>query len=57
MSRMHICTKQTFIPHTKEGLNMLFPLHNSSSFQSNLMKGQNLFLVLSLQQIAFADGT
>ena len=21
------CTKQTFIAHTKEGLNMLFPLH------------------------------
>ena len=28
------------MPHTKEGLNMLFPLHNSFSFQSNLMTGQ-----------------
>ena len=36
--------------HTKEGLNMLFPLHNSSSFQSNLMTGQ-FFFVLRLQQI------
>ena len=32
-----ICTKQTFIAHTKEGMKTLFPLHNSSSFQSNLI--------------------
>ena len=31
---------QTFMPHTKEGLNMLVPLHNFSSFRSNLMTGQ-----------------
>ena len=37
------CTKQTFIAHTIEGLKMLFPLDNFSSFQSNLMPGQNFF--------------
>ena len=37
------CTKRTFIPHTKEGLNKLFPHHNSSSFQSNLMPGNFFF--------------
>ena len=31
------------MPYTKDGLNMLFPLHNSSSFQSNLMSGQFFF--------------
>ena len=31
------------MPHTKEGLNMLFPLHNFSSFQFNLMTGQVFF--------------
>ena len=34
------------MPHTKEGLNMLFPLHNSSycNCQSiNLMTGQSVF--------------
>ena len=34
---------QTFIPLTKEGLNVLFPLHNSSSFQSKLIPGQKFF--------------
>ena len=37
------CTKQTFIPHTKEGLYMLLPLRNSSSFESNLMPRQFFF--------------
>ena len=29
---------------------MLFPLHNSSYFQSNLMPGQKMFLALRLHQ-------
>ena len=36
--------------HTKEGLNMLFLLHNFSSFQSNLMTGR-LFFGLRLHQM------
>ena len=31
------------IPHTKKGLYMLFPPHNSSSFQSNLIPRQVFF--------------
>ena len=38
------------MPHTKEGLNMLVPLHSFSSFQSNLMTGQ-FFLGLRLHQM------
>ena len=34
---------QAFMLHTKERLNMLLPLHNFSSFQSNLMTGQIFF--------------
>ena len=37
------CTKQTFIAHNKEGLKMMFMLHNSSSFQFNLMPGPKTF--------------
>ena len=36
--------------HTKEGLSMLFPLHNFSSFQSNLMTVK-LFFGLRLHQM------
>ena len=37
------CAKHPYIAHTKEGLKIGFPLHNSSSFQSNLMPGQKNF--------------
>ena len=38
------------MPHTKEGLKMLVPLHNFSYFQSHLITGQ-FFLNLRLQQM------
>ena len=38
------------MPHTKEGLNMLVPLHNFSSFQSHLITGQ-FFFGLRLHQM------
>ena len=41
--RFSACLAVTLSSYTKEGLNMLFPLHNSSPFHSNLMPGQTFF--------------
>ena len=40
---------QAFMTNNKEGMNMVVPLHNFSSFQNHLMTGLFFFFGLRLQ--------
>ena len=43
------------MPHTKEGLKMLVPLHNFSSFQSHLHDYRSIFFWFTFAPNGFAN--